>query len=273
MADLDKLKSVRSRAQASFTKRGHTLTKAGLLEPGELLSEWRSFKEDFSRVTDAGHEYAEALRESADETVRASAEQIDQKTSECADRFLEAKRATQEAFWNGFAEAAFFTQAKTTDTALTQAEEEELNPQRSFKDRRLRNMGLDREVAELGGMLEEWKDLIPASKAVALRARYGTLRKRALALSDKLAADEEDEGSGRQQGSVAGDSLADFVNNPALQSSPDKSIDVKLESNTNRGIPSMNTQPRLQGLYQGGLEQRPQISLERARLPTFSGDV
>lgn len=47
MADLDKLKNMRSRAQASFTKRGHTFTKAGLLEAGELLSEWRSFKGRF----------------------------------------------------------------------------------------------------------------------------------------------------------------------------------------------------------------------------------
>lgn len=61
MADLEKLKNVRSRAQALFTKRAHALTKAGLLEPGEILYEWRSFKEDFSRVTDAGHEYAESL--------------------------------------------------------------------------------------------------------------------------------------------------------------------------------------------------------------------
>lgn len=255
---------MRSRSQASFTKRCHTLTKAGLLEPGEILREWKSFREDFCKVTDAGYEYTEALKESTDETVKASAEQIDQKTGKCADRFLEVKQATQEAFWNGFAEAAFFTQAKTVDTALTQAEEEDLNPQRSFKDRRLRNIGPDREVTELGEMLEEWKDLIPASKAVDLRTHFGTLRKKILALSDKLVVDEEDQGSGKQQGSVDGNSLADFSKNPALQSSPDKSIDVNMESNTNKGVPTTNTQPRLQGLYPGGFNLRPQISLERA---------
>lgn len=214
-----------------------------------------------------------ALRESADEMIKASADQIDQKTSECADRFVEVKRATQETFWNDFAEAAFFTQAKTADVTLTQAEEEELNPQRPFKDRRLRNIGLDREVAELTEMLEEWRDLIPASKAADLRTCHRMLRKRVLALSDKLAVDEDDQEAERQQGSVAGDSLADFVNNSALQSSPGKSVDVKMESNTNRGVPTMNTQPHLQGVYQGGFDLRPQISFERARLPTFSGDM
>lgn len=102
MADLEKLKNVRSRAQASFTKGGHTLTKAGLLVQGEILSEWRSFNGNFSRVNIAGQEYTEALRESADETVKASAEQLDKKSSECADQFLEVKQATQEAFWNSF---------------------------------------------------------------------------------------------------------------------------------------------------------------------------
>lgn len=57
------------------------------------------------------------------------------------------------------------------------------------------------------------------------------------------------------------------------QRSPGKSVDVKMESNTNRGVPTINTQPHLQGVYQGGFDLRPLISLERARLPTFSGDM
>lgn len=48
--------------------------------------------------------------------------------------------------------------------ALTKAEEEELNPQQSFK-------GLQREVAELREMLEEWKDLVPGSKATRVISR------------------------------------------------------------------------------------------------------
>lgn len=92
------------------------------------------------------------------------------------------------------------------------------------------------------------------------------LRKRVLALSDKLAVDEEDQGAGRdlEQGSMACNSLADFVNNAAHQSSPHKSVKVKMESNTNRGTFTMNTQLHLQGLYQGGFDVRPQLCLERA---------
>lgn len=47
MADVEKLKSVRSRAQASFTKSAHTLTKQGLLEPTEILKEWNIFRINF----------------------------------------------------------------------------------------------------------------------------------------------------------------------------------------------------------------------------------
>lgn len=38
--------------------------------PSEILSEWRNLKVDFSKATDAGYEYAEALRESTDQTVK-----------------------------------------------------------------------------------------------------------------------------------------------------------------------------------------------------------
>lgn len=96
--------------------------------------------------------------------------------------------------------------------ALTHAEEEELNLQRSLKDRRMRNIDLDKEVPEFKEMLEEWKDLVP----VDLRTHHRMLRKRLLDLSDKLAVDEENQETGRQQDSVACDSQSDFVNKPAL---------------------------------------------------------
>ncbi|CAL8388968.1 unnamed protein product [Boreogadus saida] len=189
MADLENLKTVRSRAQASFTKRAHTLTKPGLLETTEILREWKIFRTDFSKVTDAGHEYAVALRESTDDKVIASAGQIDVKTEECENKFLEVKKAAQEAFWTGYAEEAFFKQAKTANSAITQAEEQaqnlfyqEVNPLKS----RLRNRGLEREVTELGEMLEEWEELVPGTKAIDLRTRHKALKKRVLALSDIL---------------------------------------------------------------------------------------
>ncbi|KAJ8014532.1 hypothetical protein DPEC_G00041200 [Dallia pectoralis] len=199
MADLDKLKSVRSRAQASFTKRAHILTKPGFLEPTEVLKEWKLFRTDFSKVTDAGHEYVEALRELMDEEVQVFADQIDVKTAECENRFLEVKVATQETFWTSYAEEAFFKQVNTAETAITQAEEEEVNPRKSIKDRRLRNRALDREVVELGEMLVEWTELVPGSKALDLGTRHKTLKKRVLALSDKLEEDERDQVEGREE--------------------------------------------------------------------------
>ncbi|RXN38928.1 gag-pol fusion poly [Labeo rohita] len=282
MADLDKLKSVRSRAQASFTKRAHTLTTPVLLEPTEILREWKIFRTDFSKVTDAGYEYAQALRESADEEVVGSANQIDGKTAECENKFLEVKKATQEIFWTSCAKEAFFKQAKIADLVITQAEEEEVNPQKSIKDRRLRNRGLEREVTELGEMLSEWKELVPGPKALDLRTRHNSLKKRVLALSDKLEEDEADQLKGRERnlgddGSMAGDLLKDA----SFRSLPDMSADLKLKSKTNVGAWNMSIpherRPLLQQSSpertQGDSSLKPQISLERARLPTFSGDM
>lgn len=163
MADLDTLKSVRSRAQASFTKRAHTLTKVGLLEPSEIPREWTMFKTDLTKVIDAGHEYAEALRESSDDEVVASAAQVDAKTMECENTFLEVKKATQGTFWTTYAEETFFQQAQAAEAAIRRAEEAEADPQKSIKHRKLSNRGLEREVAELGDMLEEWKELVVKS--------------------------------------------------------------------------------------------------------------
>lgn len=278
MADLETLKSVRSRAQASFTKWAHTLTKPGLLESTEILREWKIFRTDFSRTIDAGHEYVEALRESTDKEVIESANQIDVKTAECENRFLEVKNATQETFWASYAEEVFFKQAKTAESTITQAEEEEVNPRNSIKDHRLRNRGLEREVSELEEMLEEWKELVPGPKALDLRTRYKTLKKRVLALSDKLNQDEADQVKGRES-NLGDDSSA--VGNPTQDASflslPDMSADLKLKPKTYTGALNINTRPLSQQnspeRTKGNFNLKPQISLERARLPTFSGDI
>ncbi|XDV33290.1 hypothetical protein PO909_003748 [Leuciscus waleckii] len=276
MADLEKLKRVRSRAQASFTKRAHTLTKQGLLEPTEVLREWKIFRTDFSKVIDAGHEYAEALRESMDEEVIASANQIDVKTEECENRFLEVKKATQETFWTSYAEEAFFKQAKTAESAITQAEEEEVNPRKSIKDRRLRNRGLEREVIELGEMLVEWKELVPGPKVLDLRTRHRTLKKRVLALSDNLEEDEADQVKGRERNlDLDSSAVGDLIQDASFLS--DMDADLELKPKTYTGKCDMNTRPLLQQSSpertKGNSNLKPQISLERARLPTFSGDM
>lgn len=122
MADLDKLKTTRSRAQAAFTKRANLLLKPGLLEPSEVSRDWRLFKAEFSRVVDVGYDYVEALREAKDDD---AAKEIEKKTEECENRYLEVKRATQEAFWAIHAEETFFKQVKDSDSAIKLAEEEE----------------------------------------------------------------------------------------------------------------------------------------------------
>ncbi|KAJ8010259.1 hypothetical protein DPEC_G00073140 [Dallia pectoralis] len=165
-----------------------------------------------------------------DEEVQAFADQIDVKTAECENRFLEVKVATQETFWTSYAEEAFFKQVNTAETAITQAEEEEVNPRKSIKDRRLRNRALDREVVELGEMLVEWTELVHGSKALDLGTRHKTLKKRVLALSDKLEEDERDQVEGREE-NLRDDSGA--AGGPMQEASfltlPDMSSDHKLK--------------------------------------------
>lgn len=278
MADLEKLKSVRSRAQASFTKRAHTLTKPGFLEPTEVLKEWKLFRVDFSKVIDAGYEYAEALRESTDKEVIESATQIDVKTAECEKRFLEVKKATQGIFWTSYAEEAFFRQAETAESAITQAEEEEVNFRKSIKDRRLRNRGLEREVIELEEMLVEWKELVPGPKTLDLRTRHKTLKKRVLVLSDKLEDDEADRVKGRERNfGDDGSAVGDLRQNASFLYLPDMSSELKFKPKKYMGASNMNTQPLFQQSSpertKGNSNLQSQISLERARLPTFFGDM
>lgn len=267
MADLDKLKSARSKAQAMFTKRAKALTRPGILEPAEILREWNLFKTDFFKVTDAGYECAEALREAKDE---ASATEIDSKTEDCENRFLEIKKATQETFWASYAEEVFFKQAKIADSAISLAEEEEgTSPPGPIKSRRLRNRGIERELVELTCMLAEWKDLIPGSKSLDLNSRYMALNKRVLALHDKLEDDEADQFKGS---SIARDPLKDA----SFLSLPDMTADLQPKPNPDQAATpitaTQSTQPT-QLPSQLHTELKPQISLQRARLPTFSGDI
>lgn len=186
------------------------------------------------------------------------------------------------------------------ESVITQAEEEEVNPLKSIKDRRVRNRGLERDVAELEEMLVEWKELVPGSQILDLRTRHKALKKRVLALSDKLEEDEADQVKGQERnmgedGSANGDPLKDS----SFLSLPDMSAELKLKPKTNTGSSDMTarllSQPSSPGMTQGntgelnmntrppsgqsslGMTQgnsvKPQISLERARLPNFSGDM
>lgn len=275
MADLDKLKSARSRAQAAFTKRGNALIKPGLLEPLEILNEWKMFKIDFTKLTDIGYEYAEALREADDD---ATAVLIGTKTAECEDRYLEVKTATQKIFWESHAEQAFTTQAKTTESAIASAEQEDQDPLRSIKDRRLRNRALDREVADLLDMQNGWGELIPGPTALDMKTAYKSLKRRVVALEDRLEEDEEELTRGRRRvtgedGSLAGDPAIKDSSFMSLPEMSELKLKPKDEMHSQAQSPAQSPlQPNSSGpVVQSAV--KPQISLERARLPKFSGEM
>lgn len=118
---------------------------------------------EHSRVTDAGFEYATALREADSEEAKKKAENIDEKTAECDCKFDEAEQIVLRSFWTRFAEEEIATLAEEAESAMNQAEATDYE-QMTRRQRELMNKNLEREVYEFERGLNEWIDLIPRSK-------------------------------------------------------------------------------------------------------------
>lgn len=106
--------------------------------------------------------------------------------------------------------------------------------------------------------------------------RYGGLKKRILALCDKLEEDEAEELRGEEGKGVDGDGAAGRIKEPSFLSLPDLSnTKTKPRLNTGVSIISSRPPPRQSSPRpaQADSSLKPQISLQRARLPTFSGDM
>lgn len=140
---------------------------------------------------------------------------------------------------------------------------------------------MERKVTELEGMLLEWKEFVPRPKIIDLKACHKALKMRVLSFSDKLEVDEVEveqvkcrEGNLGDSSSAASDPLKDT----SFLSHPDLSTELKQEPRTNMVVSNMNTKPSSQQSsseeqIQRSLSLKLQISLERAQLPTYSGDI
>lgn len=233
--ELERLKQKRSAAQTAFTRRANYLTsRASALGESEMRSEWRNFKVDHSRVRDAGFEYATALREVDDDEAKKKAENIDGKTAECDCKFDETEQIILISFWTRFAEAEITTLTEEAGSAMDQAEDTD-HHHMTRRECELIHRNLEREVNNFERGLDEWKDLIPRSKATESKDQIRKLKKRREKLWDEWAwiggSQSDDEG---KLGKVK------FVE-----------------------------QEEPVGTY----NYRPQISLERARLPMFAGNM
>lgn len=235
-AELERLKLKRSAAQTAFTKRANHLTsRANALSETELRSEWRNLKVEHARVTDVGFDYATALQEEDDEEATKKAEEVDEKTAQCNIKLDETEQILRTSFWTRFAEEAFTTLVEEAELALDQAET--TDPQKvNMRERELVNRNLERNIYEVTTAVNEWMDFIPRPNLKQSRDRTRKLKRRQERLWDKWAWNQADDEDEKEQ----------------------KRHDRDKEQDKN-------------GEVDYGL--KPLISLERARLPTFSGNM
>lgn len=306
---LERLMQKRSAAQTAFTKRANHLTsRANALGESEMMGEWRNFKMEHSRVRDAGFEYSTALREAGGENAEEKAERIDEKTAECDRKFDETEQIVLTSFWTRFAEEAITTLAKEAESALDEAEATD-HRQMTRRQRELMNRSLEREVSELDKEVNEWMNLIPRSKVTESRDRTRKLKKQREKLWDEWAwrgspqgwngsGDEEEEPDvaveqnqdGKQsklgEQAAAGSAQPDPDQfypvdsqppvggvQPSLPSAPPNLSYGVLPNAASTPRGTLNAQQGGSGIYSGTYNVRPLISLERARLPMFSGNM
>lgn len=307
--ELERLKQRRSAAQTAFTRKANHLTsRVNALGESEMIGEWRSFKSEHSRLRDAGFEYATALREADDERAEEMAEHIDAKMAECDRKFDDTEQIVLKSFWTRFAEEAITTIATEAESAMDQAEAND-SRQMTRRQRDLMNRGLEREIGELEKEVNDWVSLIPRPKATESKECIRKLKKRREKLWDEWAwqgnsqgwvlsgveEDEPDEAVEQNQDgrrSKPGDEAASLgaqpnpdLFDPGNAHLPAEGIQPSLPSvppNLSYGVfPDVMSSPNetfraLQGgsgMNSGAYNVKPLISLERARLPVFSGDM
>lgn len=303
---IERLRQKRSAAQTAFTKRANHLTsRANALEERDLKAEWREFKGDHTRVEDAGFEYAMALRELDDEEATKKADQVDEKTLECDRKFDAVKHLIQNSCWTRFAEEQISTLVKEANSALDQAEATD-HLQLSRKECELMNRNLEREVCEVNNLVIEWTEMIPHAALTESRGRSRMMRKRQERLWDKWAwqrstwSDDEEEQKELLKLKVTGKKDEDEESQTgeqaaaSISSSPNRKLSCPVDSHipisevrhnppiaptylSYGGLPNAtSTQLQVQGapnMYPGPFHFKPQIMLERARLPTFFGNM
>ena len=234
--ELERLRLKRTTAQTAFTKRANQLTsRANALSEAELRSEWRNLKVEHTRLADAGFEYAAALREEGDEDAKTKAEQAEEKTAQSNIKLDETENHLRTVFWTKFAEEAFTTLVEEAEEAMDEAEGTD-HEKLNKRQRELVNKNLEREIYDVTNILTEWTVFIPAPNLKQSRDRTRKLKRRQQRLWDKWSEEDEQE-----------------------EKKPEFRADERQEADKDRDK------------QDHGL--KPLISLERARLPIFSGKM
>ena len=231
-----------STAQALFSKRAKKLSlTVDLLGKRALIDEIRTLGVDFEKVHDTGLEYIDALGEV--EKAEEEAAHAEEKTAKCLDTYTDTLRLAKETLWFKFAYVEIKLYADGAEEKCAEVEYTDVK-ELPEEDCQVLRESLEERISMLERKVLEWETIVSEAKTTVYKQQLYNLGNR---LHDwvqswkKLKRTEELDG-----GEEAAPAVPNFPHAPP------------------QSIPGMN--PGVYGF-------RPQISLERTRLPTFSGDM
>ncbi|XP_076129224.1 uncharacterized protein LOC143110221 [Alosa pseudoharengus] len=273
--ELVALKGKRSTAQGSFNKRAKKLSLTGdLLEKRVLIDEIRALGVDFGKLHDAGLEYVDALGEveSEEEKARKEVAHVEEKMATCLATYTETLQLAKETLWSKFAYVDLKLYADGAEEKCAEVENTEVKelPEEDFQVLR---EGLLERIKMLEQKVLEWEGLVAGAKITVYKQQLYKLVNR---LHDWVRSwekvkrteevDEDVEASSDEEQSESG---------TQPQKTPKAPEDPSVTPVPSPKAPAFPYAPpqNILGLHPGAYGFRPQISLERTRLPTFSGDM
>ncbi|XP_062390786.1 uncharacterized protein LOC134078694 [Sardina pilchardus] len=264
-SELAALKGKRSKAQASFSKKANKLSlTVDLLEKKVLIDEIRALAVDFGRVHDAGLEYVDALGEVESEKEKEQAGKeaahVKEKTATCLVTYTEALELARETLWSKFAYGDFKLYADGAEEKCTEVEGTDVKklPQEDFEV--LRESLVER-IRMLQQKVLEWEGLLSGAKTTAYKQQLYKLGNR---LHDWVRSWQKLRRTGELNASDG--ELSDSGEEPRIPNG------VPVPAEPVPVVPASPYAPpqNIPDLHPGF---RPQINLERTRLPMFSGDM
>lgn len=238
-AEITELKGKRSSAQAAFTRRANKISlTATIMEKGAIIDEMRALSADFNRMHDTALAFLEAVEdvEGSEEEARKTKTKVEQ----CVSVYGDTMQLTRDILYNKFAKSEIQLHIEGTEETCKEVENANIAEMLEHEFEALRD-GLLEGIHELEQKVLTWERLVSDKVThhkqtifkLKSRARDWELNWKKLSRMPKL--------------EPAAARIQQTVDQPnVLVASPS---------------PSMQT------------ISKPQISLERTRLPIFSGDM
>lgn len=257
-SELAALKVKRSTAQALFTRRANKLSLTlDLLEERALIGEIRALGVDFGKVHDISLDYADALGEVEWEEDEKTAE----KTAKCLTTYTETLQLAKETLWTKFAYVDLKMYADGVEEKCAEVESAEVKDLPEEDCVALRESLAER-IEKLERKVLEWESHVSGAKLIVYKLQLYRLRNRLydwtqswqkLKRIEKVAEEVHSESSGE-----------------TIRTATQPPTPSGLTPQLSAAAPPPGSDP---GVHLGAYGFRPQISLERTRLPMFSGDM